>query len=155
MMLHKYSQIEYNLPKFKKLLQAFKLDFGMHTHVVNKNNRYRHIKHITYWISNEIVNNINIMSCPIKLNSNTIELTVHPPCFCILDLLCVMSNAQQLTFEYLTTAFQWTLFCQVIASEDWKGLREDFKVFSEVVMFQAQYTPKFINPPIVKERGRR
>jgi hypothetical protein len=43
----------------------------------------------------------------------------------------------------------------VIASEDWKGLREDFKVFSEVVMFQAQYTPRFINPPIVKERGRR
>jgi len=28
-------------------------------------------------------------------------------------------------------------------------------VFSEVVLFQAQYTPKFISPPIVKERGRK
>jgi len=44
---------------------------------------------------------------------------------------------------------------KVIASEDWKGLREDFKVFSEAVSFQAKYTPKFINPPIVKERGRK
>ena len=32
---------------------------------------------------------INIMLCPIKANSNTIELTVHTSCYCILDLLCV------------------------------------------------------------------
>ena len=43
-------------------------------------------------------------------------------------------------------------FFKVIASEDWKGLREDFKVFSEVVGYRNQYTPKFVNPPIVKER---
>ena len=30
------------------------------------------------------------MSCPIKVNSNTIELTVHSSCYCVLDLLCVM-----------------------------------------------------------------
>ena len=29
------------------------------------------------------------MSCPIKVNSNTIELTVHTSCYCVLDLLCV------------------------------------------------------------------
>ena len=28
-------------------------------------------------ISNEIVNEINTMLCPIKVNSNTVELTVH------------------------------------------------------------------------------
>ena len=29
------------------------------------------------------------MSFPIKVNSNTIELTVHTSCYCVLDLLCV------------------------------------------------------------------
>ena len=29
------------------------------------------------------------MSCPIKVNNNTIELTVQPSCSCVLDLLCV------------------------------------------------------------------
>ena len=28
------------------------------------------------------------MLCPIKVNSNTIELIVHTSCYCILDLLC-------------------------------------------------------------------
>ena len=32
---------------------------------------------------------INTMSCPIKVNINTIELTVHTSCNCVLDLLCV------------------------------------------------------------------
>ena len=46
-------------------------------------------------------------------------------------------------------------FFKVIASEDWNGMREDFKVFSEVVRFRVDYTPKFITPPMVKERGRK
>ena len=29
------------------------------------------------------------MLCPMKVNSNTIELTVHTSCYCVLDLLCV------------------------------------------------------------------
>ena len=33
---------------------------------------------------------------------------------------------------------------KVIASEDWKGLREDFKMFSEVIGYKLDYTPKFI-----------
>ena len=45
-------------------------------------------------------------------------------------------------------------FFKVIASEDWNGMREDFKVFSEVVRFRVDYTPKFVTPPMVKERGR-
>ena len=36
-----------------------------------------------YWISNEIINDLNTMSCPIKVNSNSIELTVHTSCFWI------------------------------------------------------------------------
>ena len=43
-------------------------------------------------------------------------------------------------------------FFKVIASENWKGLREDFKVFSEVVGYRNEYTPKFINPPVVREK---
>ena len=31
-------------------------------------------------------------------------------------------------------------------------MREDFKMFSEVVSFKLEYTPKFIRPPSVKER---
>ena len=38
------------------------------------------------------------MSCPIKVNSKTIELTLQPSCYCVLDLLCV-------TLEKLVTFF--------------------------------------------------
>ena len=27
--------------------------------------------------------------CPIKVKSNTIELIIHTPCYCVLGLLCV------------------------------------------------------------------
>jgi hypothetical protein len=43
-------------------------------------------------------------------------------------------------------------FFKVIASEDWKGLREDFKMYSEVVGYKLEYTPKFIKAISVKER---
>ena len=33
----------------------------------------------------------NNMSCPVKVNSNTIELKVHTSCYCVLDLLVVTS----------------------------------------------------------------
>ena len=36
-----------------------------------------------------IPNDKNTMSCPIKINSNTIELTVHNSRYWVLDLLCV------------------------------------------------------------------
>ena len=32
------------------------------------------------------------MSCPIKVNSITIELTVHTSCYCVLDFLCVYGD---------------------------------------------------------------
>ena len=33
----------------------------------------------------------NNMSCPVKVNSNTIELKVHTSCYCVLDLQGVTS----------------------------------------------------------------
>jgi len=41
---------------------------------------------------------------------------------------------------------------KVIASEDWKGMREDFRMASDTISFRVDYTPKFKRPPIVKER---
>ncbi|XP_023348531.1 uncharacterized protein LOC111717249 [Eurytemora carolleeae] len=41
---------------------------------------------------------------------------------------------------------------KVIASEDWKGMREDFRMASDMISFKVDYTPKFIRPPVVKER---
>ena len=32
--------------------------------------------------------------------------------------------------------------CKVIASEDWKGMREDFKTASEIMEFKLDFTPK-------------
>ena len=38
------------------------------------------------------------MLCPIKVNSNTIKLTVQASCYCVLDLLCV--NCQKIVKKY-------------------------------------------------------
>ena len=37
----------------------------------------------------KFIDDINTMLCPIIINSNTIELTVHTSWYCVLDLLCV------------------------------------------------------------------
>ena len=44
---------------------------------------------------------INTMLCPIRFNSNTIELTVHTACYCVLDLLCVMRMFKWVVFKLL------------------------------------------------------
>eukprot|EP00092_Neocalanus_flemingeri_P020693 GFUD01022424.1.p1 GENE.GFUD01022424.1~~GFUD01022424.1.p1 ORF type:complete len:368 (-),score=96.64 GFUD01022424.1:15-1118(-) len=41
---------------------------------------------------------------------------------------------------------------KVIASEDWQGTREDYRMGSDTISFRVDYTPKFTKPPIVKER---
>ena len=41
------------------------------------------------FIIRNIVIDINTMSCPIKVNDNTIKLTARTSCYCVLDLLCV------------------------------------------------------------------
>ena len=37
---------------------------------------------------------MNTILCPIKVNSNTIELTLQASCYCVSDLLCVNSFIQ-------------------------------------------------------------
>ncbi len=66
-----------------------------------------------------------------------------------------MSNQNKYLFTFAEVTPCTDYYFKVIASEDWKGLREDFKVFSEVVGYRNRYTPKFVKPPIVKERGKR
>ena len=39
---------------------------------------------------------INTVLCLIKVNSNTIELTEHPSCYCVLDLHCVKLTIKRL-----------------------------------------------------------
>ena len=34
------------------------------------------------------------------------------------------------------------ILSQVIASEDWNGMREDFRMGSETISFKVDYTPK-------------
>jgi len=41
---------------------------------------------------------------------------------------------------------------KVIASEDWNGMREDFKMASDVITFRVDYAPRFKKPPKVIER---
>ena len=35
---------------------------------------------------------IHVVLCPIKVNSNTIELGLHTSCYCVLDLFCVVKR---------------------------------------------------------------
>ena len=41
---------------------------------------------------------VNAVLCLIKVDSNTIELTVNPSCYCVLDLLFVLYFSQYCTF---------------------------------------------------------
>jgi len=41
---------------------------------------------------------------------------------------------------------------KVIASEDWNGMREDFKMASDTISFRVDYAPRFKRPPRVIER---
>ena len=43
---------------------------------------------------------------------------------------------------YLSFSISKVLISKVIASEDWKGMREDFKTASEILSFKLDFTPK-------------
>ena len=49
---------------------------------------------------------INTRSCLIKVNSNTIELTVDTSCFCFLDLFCVKTPEKKYFNLNLNSACQ-------------------------------------------------
>ena len=80
------------------------------------------------------------------------------------------SKLVQIFFLYFKS---FILSYKVIASEDWKGMREDFKTASEILSFKLDFTPKvsvslgfteltrsyqpsdhfqLVRPPVVKER---
>ena len=42
---------------------------------------------------------------------------------------------------------------KIIASEDWRGVRQDYRVSSDTVKFRVDYAPKFIKAPVVTERA--
>ena len=44
--------------------------------------------------------------CPIKVNRNTIELTVHTSCYCVLDLLCVSLQRPGRSYNQLLPEMQ-------------------------------------------------
>ena len=54
------------------------------------------------------------MLCPIEVNSNTIELTVHTSCYWVLDLLCyLMSGFQMVWLYHLNTGHKMVQFQDV------------------------------------------
>ena len=83
------------------------------------------------------------MSCPIKVNSNTIKLTMNTSCYWILDLLCVMTlcikvEVKQTLFfiyllgpSYLTSELQASFFIFLLVSH----LRLSQKLQASFVMW--------------------
>ena len=47
------------------------------------------------------------MLCHIKVNSNTIELTVHTSCYCFLDLLCVSISVINWSYQTYVVTTSW------------------------------------------------
>ena len=56
--------------------------------MVNENYPSLHVGACMYWY-NEILYHTHTMLCSIKVNSNSIDLTLHTSCYCILGFLCV------------------------------------------------------------------
>ena len=56
-------------------------------------------------------NYINTM-CPIKVDSNSNDLTVHTSCYCVLDLLCVISSMAKGQICNISVFLLWGLFNQ-------------------------------------------
>ena len=48
----------------------------------------------------------NTMLFPFRVNSNTIELTLHTSCYCVLDLLCVNFNYSCVLLMCINTAIR-------------------------------------------------
>ena len=71
-----------------------------------------------YWNSNEIKIDINVILCPFKVNSITIELTVHTSCYCILDLLCVNSKHVETFYRNLVAT---NFSCKTFSAEIQRG----------------------------------
>ena len=75
------------------------------------------------------------MLCPIKVNSNTIELTVHSSCYCVFHLLCVSSavlnaaSTLRLPSYILWRIEPWLIFTIPIDQKDALNLITSFKIY--------------------------
>ena len=63
-----------------------------------------------------ILNDINIVSCPFKSNSNTIELTVHTSCFGVINLLCVTPSPPTAWRHFLMFPYKKTSLTRFLSS---------------------------------------
>ena len=61
------------------------------------------------------------MLCPIKVNSNKIELTVHISGYCVLDLLCVIGI--QMVYIQIPIVLQFSRYkcLNAFKTEDYPG----------------------------------
>ena len=74
------------------------------------------------------------MACPVQVNSNTIELTVHNYFYCVLDLLCVkIEDTVQLPKCSLVTNLAT---CLKIYLLNFSYFSNFFKFFSKIFFFQ-------------------
>ena len=104
-----------------------------------------------------ILNEINMMSCPIKNNSNKIELTVQTFCYWVLDLLCVKINRvnsyfvdcswyERFLHETICSTLRFWSVCQLLPSLFHFFMRKARSETKQVVKFFINFfdpTPLF------------
>ena len=73
------------------------------------------------------------MSGKINKNRKSIDLEIFP---------CSDYRFKVCMYMYPSFSISKVLISKVIASEDWKGMREDFKTASEILSFKLDFTPK-------------
>ena len=76
------------------------------------------------------------MLCPMKVNSNTIELTVNTSCYCVLDLLCIkiFENLGVVQFDELSLKLHCHNFLQVKLTS---AHRESINLGSSLIFFRC------------------
>ena len=75
------------------------------------------------------------MLCLIKINSNTIELTLHTSCYCVSDLLCVKAMDQRLWNPPTRSVLPGLNHCFPL-SLVWICMKEHFLRFSFWLFFR-------------------
>ena len=89
------------------------------------------------------------MLCPIKVNSNTIELTVNT-CYCVLDLLCVICNPETGHNQYQSCERKQNFFQKNVLLgkfhfdlTGWKNNMKHNEVFSQLKLI-TKFDPNYL-----------
>ena len=99
------------------------------------------------WVTINIINDINTISCPIKVNSNEIKLTVHTYCYCVLDLLCVTTYILQVVLGLYQPGLRFTNFATLMQVWDDGGCCEVVTLpVSRTANFSSQNIRDYLNP---------